>query len=118
MQQPDARTTTRSYYTNSTRNLGQDLRALGANHRAIVIYLPNLVALLKPVNSSDSVEQWQQLKHSPADADAWYAHLLVGDMELARCIGHELEPLRYLCFQRGERSERTHRIKWQRFLND
>ena len=50
-------------------------------------------------------------------ADAWYVHLLTGDLQLALQLGSTLPSLPLLCFQRGRRSARLHRHSWRRVLN-
>ncbi len=111
----DARHTARRYYAGSPRSLREDLAALGGNPAGIVVWTPQLVALLKPVASARAAE-WEDLGVSPADADAWYVHLLAGDLELARRLGAGLVPLPKLCFRRGLRSPAPHIRRWRSFV--
>ena len=113
----DARCSARRYYAGSGRSLATDLAAFAANPRGVIVFLPQLVALMKPVELARP-EAWQQLVHSPERADAWYIHLLAGDLGLARALGRLLAPLPWLCFQRGARSPRLHCRRWARFISN
>ena len=110
----DARLIAIRYYSQSARNLQEDLHTLGNNPEAIIIYLPQLVVLMKPVHSQ-CPQQWDKLHDTPAGADAWYVHLLAGDLSLARRLAAQQKPRRWLCFQRGARHARPHIIRWERF---
>lgn len=112
----DARQMARRYYASHGRDMGSDIAALLANPQGVVLLSPRLVALLKPVRS-DSPERWMDLAHCPCGADGWYVHLLCGDLALARRLAHTLPALQLLVFQRGERSARWHRCRWQRVLS-
>ena len=112
----DARHTARCYYASSTRNLQADLAALGGNAAGVVVWTPQLVAMLKPVAAGRAAE-WEELAESPADADAWYVHLLAGDLELARRLGAGLAALPLLCFRRGLRNATPHIHRWQSFVH-
>lgn len=48
--------------------------------------------------------------------DAWYVHLLVGNVALARRLAATLPPLEWLCFQRGRRSNQPHIYRWEQLL--
>ncbi len=104
------------YYQHHGRDFSKDWDSLGRNPRAVLVWLPDLVVLMKPVHRHD-VAPWFHLSSSPLDADAWYVHLLVGKLSLACQLGMGLEPLPYLCFQRGMRDERVHVCRWQVFLS-
>ncbi len=93
------------------------MAALAANPRGVVVLMPQLVVLMKPAELCRP-ERWLELGHSPAAADAWYVHLLAGDLGLARALGRLLEPLPWLCFQRGARSPRLHCRRWARFISN
>lgn len=111
----DARDAARSYYADSSRCLQADMAALAETPGGVVVFTPRLVALLRPVRA-DSPAIWEQLHASIADADAWYVHLLVGDLALARQLAHTLPPLPQLCFRRGLRDRRPHVLPWHRIL--
>ncbi len=111
----DARSTARRYYEGSGRSLVADAAALAGNPQGVVILLPRLVVLMKPVEHAHP-EQWLQLESSPPGADAWYVHLLAGDFSLACQLGRQLPVYHWLCFQRGARSGRWHRCNWARLL--
>lgn len=111
----DARDTARLYYSRSNRSLQADLAALALNPRGIIYWSPRLVALAKPVLSSCPAA-WTRLQDSPATADGWYIHLLTGDLRCARSLAVHTPPLRWLCYQRGLRSERAHVLPWRRIL--
>ena len=112
---PDARRSASLYYAGSGRSLTADLAALAANPSGVIVWLPQLVALMKPVNHT-CPERWQALAESPAGADAWFVHLLTGELSLARQMGVRLPRLPWLCFQRGARSATLHRWRWARFV--
>ncbi len=112
----DARSTARRYYEGSGRSLESDMGDLGANPQGVVIFLPRLVVLMKPVESTRP-ERWMELGTTPHGADAWYVHLLVGDLTWARRIGRSLPVYPWLCFQRGARSSTLHRVEWERFVS-
>lgn len=111
----DARTTARRYYAASGRSLQRDWVALCRNPRAVVVWTPQLVALLLPVNSAHAGE-WEELPVDPAGADAWYVHLLAGDLALARKLASGLAPLPRLCFRRGLRNTVPHIHPWRAFI--
>lgn len=111
----DARDAARSYYTASSRSLRADLAALAQHPGGVVVFTPRLVALLKPVRS-DSPESWEQLSHTTTRVDAWYVHLLVGELAWARHLAGSLAPLPRLCFRRGLRNSRPHILPWHRIL--
>ncbi len=112
----DAITTARRYYTWAGRDLAADACALAGNPRGVFMYTPQLVVLMKPV-SSRHPQDWEQLGHSPQQADAWYVHLLAGNFALALQLAHTLPPYTWVCFQRGRRSTRLHRLPWARILS-
>ncbi len=112
---PDARDRARCYYDGSGRSLAADLAALADNPLGVVVFMPRLVALLKPV-CHESPQEWEQLRYSPAGADAWYVHLLVGELGLARRLGAGLARYPWLCFQRGARNACLHRWHWKRVV--
>ncbi len=112
----DARSLARSYYEGSGYCLEADMAALAANPQGVVVFLPRLVALMKPVELA-CPHCWQQLAEAVPGADAWYVHLLVGDLAWARQIGQGLPVYRWLCFQRGVRSAALHRWSWARFVS-
>lgn len=110
----DARIIAIRYYQGSDRELAADMTALSSNPDAIIIYLPQLVVLAKPV-STRHPQQWDNLHESPPGADAWYVHLMAGDMQQARETARRLPPRPWICFQRGARNTRPHIIRWERF---
>ncbi len=111
----DARQQAHRYYSLQGRELMADLAALGENPRGIIAWMPQLVALMKPVCCEHS-QDWLRLESSPAQADAWYVHLLIGSLDLACQLGAGLESHDYLCFQRGLRSPHVHVSSWARFI--
>ncbi len=111
----DARTTARRYYAACGRSLRNDLAALAGNRGAAVVWTPQLVALLLPVDSARA-ETWEELPDSPEGADAWYVHLLAGDLALARRMASALAPLPRLCFRRGLRNPVPHIYLWRQFV--
>lgn len=112
----DARARARQYYHAAGRQMEPDLEALRQHPQGVVLMMPQLVALLKPV-AAQNADHWQQLEQVTPHPDAWYVHLLVGDLRLARQLARALPPLQWLCFQRGLRSPRPHRLPWLRILS-
>lgn len=107
----DARTAAAAYYENSCRRFDADVEALRRNPHGVVLLSPRLVVLMKPAVSYRP-QDWGLLHDSPAESDAWYVHLLAGDVTLALHLAHALPPLRWLCFQRGRRNGAVHRLPW------
>ncbi len=91
------------------------MAALAANPQGIAVFLPRLVVLMKPVEHNHP-EGWLLLGSSPERADAWYVHLLVGDLAWARQLGRGLSAYPWLCFQRGARNSILHRWSWERLV--
>ena len=111
----DARDRAWEYYRAAGRDMEPDLAALAAHPQGIVLLMPRLVVLMKPVCSRQP-EQWTDLPRIFPAADAWYVHLLVGDLRLARRLATALPRRRWLCFQRGLRTPAPHRQPWQAFM--
>ncbi len=109
----DARSVARRYYAAAGRDLAADLAALSSNPEGVVVFLPRLVVLMKPV-SSKCPDAWGHLEETPPGADGWYVHLLVGDLPLARRLAWLLPGRRWVCFQRGLRNAAPHRRSWSR----
>lgn len=109
----DARIVAMRYYRRAGRSLQDELMALAANPLGVIVYSPSLVVMMKPV-ASRRMGEWEKLTESPADADGWYVHLLAGDLQQARRMAHLLPEYRWLCFQRGMRHARPHRLNWHR----
>lgn len=109
----DARELALCYYRDSARTPAADAEALLAHPHGWVLWTPQLVVLMKRVRS-DRPETWETLPHAEEAPDAWYIHLLAGDLSLARRIAAALPPMRYCCFRRGLRNSRPHRLPWQR----
>lgn len=108
----DARLLAETYYHGSPRRFAADLEALGNHPRGVVLYMPELVVLMKPACST-SPESWENLEDFSGQEDAWYIHLLVGDVRLALWLSRALTPLPWLCFRRGMRGERVHLYRWE-----
>lgn len=111
----DARELAARYYAAAHRDPAADAAALERHPHGIIVWMPALTALLKPVRS-DRPETWEDLTDIPADADAWYIHLLTGDLGMARRMAAALPPLRYACFRRGRRNTTPHRLPWKRLI--
>lgn len=112
----DAREKAWEYYRAAGRDMEADLEALAEHPQGVLLFMPQLVVLMKPV-CSRAVAQWPELPRIFPAADGWYVHLLVGDLRLARRLATALPPRRWLCFQRGQRHPAPHRIPWLAFLN-
>lgn len=112
----DARIQAWEYYKGSDRSLEADLDALATHPEGIMLLMPRLVVLMKPVPSSRP-ELWPRLELVFPEADAWYVHLLVGDIHLARRLAAALPHRQWLCFQRGRRNTAPHRLAWTAFLH-
>ena len=87
----DARTQAWEYYKAAGRQMDADLEALATHPQGVILLMPRLVVLMKPVLSS-APELWPQLEHVFPAADAWYVHLLAGDLRLARQLATALPP--------------------------
>lgn len=110
----DARESASLYYAGSGRSLEADVDALIRNPRGIVMSTPRLFVLMRPVCSSRPSTWSKRLDLDDPEADAWYVHLLAGELDLALRFAQMLPPLPLLCFLRGSRSGRPHRIAWWR----
>lgn len=113
----DARVYAERYYAGSSRSLAEDMAATAGNPHGVTLFSPALVALLQPCRSTQA-EPWRHWGQPtpPSLADAWYVHLLVGDLALARCMAALLPPHPWVVFQRGTRGPALRRYPWQRFL--
>lgn len=113
----DARSYAEQYYAGSDRSQEADLAALAHNPYGVALLCPALVALLQPcsVEWSEPWRHWGQAI-PPGQADAWYVHLLVGELAVARRLAAMLPPLPWVVFQRGTRGPALRRYPWQRFL--
>lgn len=111
----DARTLACAYYAAAGRSLQDDIAALSSHEQGVFLYSPQLVALMRSTSRHDSAP-WLHLDTRQTDVDTWYIHLLVGDVRLAQSLGAMLEPLPWLCFQRGLRHPRLHVWPWKSFL--
>lgn len=103
------------YYDASGRNVSADASALASNPQGVVLICPELVVLMKPVESSKP-QEWEKLAMPVISPDAWYVHLLVGNLALARQLAWLLPAYPWVCFQRGARSTAVHRLPWARML--
>lgn len=112
----DAITTAQRYYAWAGRDFAADAHALARNPQGVLLYTPRLVVMMKPADSRQP-QDWAQLTHSPQQADAWYVHLLVGQLSLAGQLAHLVPAYRWVCFQRGRRNTRPHRLPWVRILS-
>jgi hypothetical protein len=110
----DARATALRYYRTAGRDPHADLRALARNPQGVFLFSPNLVVLMKPVQSH-TPDRWQELNHCPPESDGWYIHLLVGNLQLAARLAAALPGKQWLCFHRGLRSPVPHRLPWSVF---
>lgn len=111
----DARDKARAYYAGSGRCLQEDMAALAAHPHGVVLFLPELVVLLKAVDHTQP-ETWAVLPSRFAREDGWYIHLLAGDLHLARRLAHLLPARPWLCFHRGQRHTRPHIRRWEDVL--
>lgn len=107
----DARAAAAAYYEHSYRSFAKDVEDLRSNPQGVVVLTPRLVVLMMPALSYDP-DSWRNLRVSPPGADAWYVHLMAGDVSLALHAAHVLPPLRWLCFIRGRRNNHVHRLPW------
>lgn len=111
----DAVTAAKKYYAAAGRDWVAEVSTLAENPCGVVLICPALVVLMKPVDSTRP-QDWETLGKSPAGADAWYVHLLAGDVAMARQLAWLLPAYPWVCFQRGQRSARPHRRPWARLL--
>ena len=66
---PDARVQAQQYYHAAGRDMEADLAALAAHPQGVVLLMPQLVALMKPVLSTQP-HLWPQLEHRFPETDA------------------------------------------------
>ena len=111
----DARDTAAAYYAVCRRDMAADLEALGAHPQGIILYMPQLVVLMKAVDSR-APQTWEDLPHLPAEPDAWLLYPMAGDLSMARHLAAALPPLPWGCFFRGLRNKRPHRLPWERLV--
>lgn len=111
----DARKEAKLYYRGSGRQLIADVSSITDNPHGVLVFTPELVVLMKPVVLREEL-LWSELSDDPAEADAWYVHLLVGNVTLARQLASGLPPLEWLCFQRGRRNRLPHVYHWSNLL--
>lgn len=111
----DARLEAHRYYQQSGRELTKDTEAITLNPRGVLVFTPDLVVLTKPVILREEL-LWGDLADDPTGADAWYVHLLVGNLKKARYMAAALPPLEWLCFQRGKRNNVPHVYHWAGIL--
>lgn len=109
----DARALALRYYRGSDRDPAADAEALIAHPHGWLLWTAELAVLMKRVRS-DRPETWETLDHVEEAPDAWYIHLLAGDIAQARRMAADLPPMRYCCFRRGLRNRRPHRLPWRR----
>lgn len=114
--QQDARKEAYRYYQESGRKLTEDVEKLIGNPRGVLVFTPELVVLMKPVLLGEEL-LWGDLADDPPEANAWYVHLLVGDVQLARRMSDSVPPLEWLCFQRGRRNSLLHVYRWSSLLH-
>lgn len=112
---PDAQEEARRYYRESGRVLEADVESLISNPHGVLVFTPELVVLMKPVLLKEEL-LWGALADDPPEADAWYVHLLVGNVDQARRMAAQLPPLEWLCFQRGRRNSLPHVYHWSNVL--
>lgn len=112
----NAKRLAKHYYAPTTRSESQDILKICQNPRGVVFVSRAIFALLRPVRS-DMPQSWdRQLYEDDSTADAWYIHLLTGDLKQAlRLATQVLSPLPYIVFFRGKRSAKPHRIRWATF---
>ena len=112
----DARVIAEQYYRVGGRDLSVDMAALTSNPRGMVVWLPRLVVLMKPVDSNRP-ERWERLSENPVGADGWYVHLLTGELAFAGRLMVQVPRLDWACFQRGRRSSAPHRLSWSGLIS-
>jgi len=111
----DARYHSNKYYQRQGSSLEADFKAISKNPRGVIIWTRALVVIMKPDYLADK-SRWHDLAYSPRDADAWYIHLLTGNIALARALIPMLDALPWFCFQRGLRNNKIHRFSWERII--
>lgn len=112
----DARKTARDYYRGSGRNVKDDIAA----HllKGVVVWTPGLAAMARPVR----LEWGDRRVANPfydergAEYDAWFVHLLCGDLRLASGLAGDMLRFPHIVFQRGLRGSRLRVVEPERFL--
>lgn len=95
--------------------MAEDFAALSAHPQSVLLCMPELLVMMKAVRH-DRPDTWENLYHEEEAADAWYIHLLAGDLTLARRMAAALPRRRFCCFRRGARHGRAHVLPWERLL--
>lgn len=113
----DAREEVRLYYKNSFRILSDDVIDLVMNRQGVVVWTENCCLLARMVNSKDK-DSWECLWEETEDPDAWYVHLMAGDVKVAMELAKKASPLPFVVFQRGLRDERVHKLSMEKLLKN
>lgn len=113
----DAREKMRKYYAPSFRSLVDDISDLVMNKQGVVVWTENCCLLARMVNSKDK-DSWEYLWEETEDPDAWYVHLMAGDVKTAMELAKKARPLPFVVFQRGLRDERVHKLSMGKLLKN
>lgn len=115
----DAREEVKKYYGESYRSLSDDVYYLIINRQGVVIWTERCCVLARMVDSTKGIEAWEDCLWKPeSNPDAWYIHMMAGDVNEAIELAMKEQPLPYVVFQRGLRDERIHKLSMSKLLKN
>lgn len=115
----DAREEVREYYRDSDRYMHDDIEDLIINKQGAVVWTKNCCILARMVNTSDPVDAWSYRLWEVVDnPDAWYVHVMAGDIKTAMELAKKAQRLPYVVFQRGLRNDKVHKIPMDKLLKN
>lgn len=115
----DAREEVREYYRESERYMHDDIEDLIINKQGAVVWTKNCCILARMVNTNDPVDEWSYRLWEVVDnPDAWYVHVMAGDIKTAMELAKKAQPLPYVVFQRGLRNDKVHKIPMDKLLKN
>ena len=103
-------------YTNGELAFRWEVAECAFDNEAAFVCTPELFVMAWPVRSGRDTGWWRE--HQPCEnPDAWYIHLLCGDLKKALEVLPKLaKPLPYVVFQRGARSHKVHKYKYDKLV--
>lgn len=104
----------RDYYFLNGGNYIADFKFQYQFANSVFIWTPELVLIAKPVDTRFDYKAWS--KEIFLEPDAWYVHLLCGNLKLAIQMMQHVNPLPYVVFQRGMRSNKIHKLDWNNLI--
>lgn len=115
----DAREEVKKYYRESDRFMHDEIEELFINRQGVVVWTENCCILARMVDTSEPVDAWSYRLWEVVDnPDAWYIHVMAGDIKTAIELAKKVNPLPYVVFQRGLRNDKVHRIPMNKLLKN